>query len=76
MLFNVDIVNILLKNNGGETQSTSFYFRGLECVVVSMYVVAAWSRKSYLGPAEISSVAYLVKFKDRGRRVSCLYCFR
>ena len=30
----------------------------------------ACSRKSYLGPAEIASVVFLVLFKDEGRRVS------
>ena len=30
----------------------------------------AWGRKSYLGPAEISSSVYLVQFKDKGCRVS------
>ena len=44
-------------------------------LVVGKRVVAAWGRRSYLGPAEISSVANLVKFKDRGCRESCLYCF-
>ena len=31
MLFNVDIVNLLLKKQWEETQSISFYFRGLKC---------------------------------------------
>ena len=38
-------------------------------------MVVAWDRKSYLGPAEISSVVYLVKFKEGERRVSCFHCF-
>ena len=33
------------------------------------------SRKSHLGLPEISSVVYLVKFKDRGHRVSCCFYF-
>ena len=42
-------------------------------LVVGRRVVAAWGRKSYLGPAEISSVANLVKFKDRDAgRVVCI----
>ena len=32
--------------------------------------VVAWSRKSYLGPDEITSFVCLVLFKDGGRRVS------
>ena len=30
----------------------------------------AWSRKSYLGPAEIAFYVFLVSFKDGRRRVS------
>ena len=29
-------------------------------LVVGRWVMVAWGKKSYLGPAEISSVAYLV----------------
>ena len=83
MLLNVDIVNLLLKNNGrggggggrGKHGKPNFNFVVWSALVVSEWVVAAWSRKAYLGPAEISSVVYLIKFKDRGCRVSCLYCF-
>ena len=42
------------------------------------WVVLVWSRKSYLGPAEIASCAFLVLFKDEGRKVSLkchLYVF-
>ena len=31
MLFNVDIVNPLLKKSNGETHNASFYLFGLEC---------------------------------------------
>ena len=83
MLLNVDIVNLLLKNNGGERERggggkhrmSHFIFVVWSALVVSEWVVAAWSRKAYLGSAKISSVVYLIKFKDRGCRVSCLYCF-
>ena len=76
VLFNVDIVNLLLKKTmRGDTEHIIFIFVVWSALVVSGWVVAAWSRKSYLGPAKISSVVYLVKFKDRGGRVSCLYCF-
>ena len=33
-------------------------------------MVLEWSRKSYLGPAEIASCVFLVSFKDGGRKVS------
>ena len=33
-------------------------------------MVLVWSRKSYLGPAEIASFLFVVLFKDGGRRVS------
>ena len=33
-------------------------------------MVVAWSIKSYLGPAEIVSLVFLVLFNDGGRRVS------
>ena len=36
-------------------------------VVVSGWVVAAWGRKSYLEMVEMSSITYLVHFKDGGR---------
>ena len=41
-----------------------------------LWLLVACGRRSYLGPVEISSVVYLIRFKDWGCRVSCLYCFR
>ena len=35
-----------------------------------MWVLEAWSRKSCLGPAKITSFVFLVLFKDAIRRVS------
>ena len=83
MLYNVDLVNLLFKKTmgggggggGGEHRMPHFIFVVWSALVVSGWVVAAWSRKSYLGLTETASVAYLVKLKDRGCRVSCLYCF-
>ena len=76
VLFNVEIVNLLLKKTmRGDTEHIIFIFVVWSALVVSGWVVAAWSRKSYLGLTETASVAYLVKLKDRGCRVSCLYCF-
>ena len=68
VLFNVDIVNLLLKNNGGET--SFYYFCSLENSNCRGLVVVAWGRKSYLRQAEISSFTYLLQFKYRERRVS------
>ena len=39
-------------------------------LIVSEWVVLAWSRKSYLKPAEIASYLLLASFKDGRRRVS------
>ena len=39
-------------------------------LIVGGWVVVAWSRKSCLGPTEISSFVFLVQFKDGGRMVS------
>ena len=75
MLFNVDIVNPLLKKTMGRHTTPHFIFLVWSALVVRGSVVATWSRKFYLGPAEISSVVYLLKLKDTGRRVGCLYCF-
>ena len=38
--------------------------------IVSEWVLVARVRKSFLGPAEISSFVHLVQFKDGGCRVS------
>ena len=40
-----DVVNFLLKTNVGG-----------DVLVVSVWMVVAWSRKSYLGPAKITSL--------------------
>ena len=39
-------------------------------LIVVGWVLVVWSRKSYLGPAEIIFFVFLVLFKDGGRRVS------
>ena len=41
-----------------------------EALIAGGCVVVAWSQKSYLRPAEISSFLVLVKFKNKGRRLS------
>ena len=61
MLFNVDIVNLLLKNNVGKYRRPHFVvFVVWSALVVCQWVLVDWSRKSYLGPVEISSFVYLV----------------
>ena len=71
LLFDVDILNLLLKNNGRRDRGPHFViFVVWSALIVNEWVVVAWGRKSYLGPDEISSFVYLVQFKDRGCRVS------
>ena len=57
---------------GGRDRTPHFViFIGWSDVVVSGWLVVAWGKKSYLGLAEISSIACLVYFKDeRGLRGS------
>ena len=70
MLYNVDLVNLLFKKTmgggRGKHRMPYFIFVVWIALVVSGWVVAAWSRKSYLGLTETASVAYLVRLKDRG----------
>ena len=54
-----------------ETQNASFYFRGLECSGCQQVVGGGLEQKVLFGAGWN---LYLVKFKDRGRRLSC-YCF-
>ena len=55
----------------GEKQEALFcYFCNLKYFIVGGRVVVAWSRRSYLGLAEIASFVSLILFKDGGRRVS------
>ena len=54
LLFNVDIVNLPLKNDDGDTEGLILLF--LFAPTVGAWVVVTWGRRSYLGPAEISSL--------------------
>ena len=45
MFLNSDVVNFLLKTNVGG-----------DALVVSVWMVVAWRKKSYLGPAKIPSL--------------------
>ena len=48
----------------------------LDCMYINSVVVnLALIQLSYSGLAEISSVVYQGRFKDRRGRMSCLYCF-
>ena len=61
LLFNSDIVNLLLKTNMGRDRRPNFViFVVWSALIVGRWVVVAWSRKSCLGPAEISSFVFLV----------------
>ena len=61
LLFNSDIVNLLLKTNEGRDRRTNFVtFVVWSALIVGEWVVVARSRKSCLGPAEISSFVFLV----------------
>ena len=59
LLFNVDIVNLLLKKQWGR-RPNFLIFVVWSALIVDVWVLVALSRKSYLGPAEISSFVYLV----------------
>ena len=56
-------------------QNGSLYFGSLECTGCWWVGGGDLGQKVLFRVAEISSVVYLVKFKDGGPRVSCLYCF-
>ena len=61
LLFNVYIVKLLLKKNGGETEGLIFFiFVVQKALIVNRWVVVTWGRTSYLGPTEVSSFVYLV----------------
>ena len=61
LVFSCDIANLLLKTNGERKRKPNcviFVIRG--ALFVSGWMVVAWSRKSSLGLAEISSFVFLV----------------
>ena len=61
LLFNSDILNLLLKTNMGRDRRPNFViFVVWSALIVGRWVVVAWSRKSCLGPAEISSFVFLI----------------
>ena len=69
LLFNSDIGNLLIKANGGRDRRPNFViFVIWTALIVGGWVVVAWSRKSCLGPAEISSFVFLIysKMEDAG----------
>ena len=71
LLFNVDIVNPLLKNKTGKDRRPHFVVVVVwKALIVGVCMVVAWGRKSYLAPVEISSSVFLIQFKDGGHRVS------
>ena len=56
-----------------ETEGLVLLFYSWTVLIVGGWVALAFSRKSYLGPAEIVSCVFLVLFKDGGRKVSPKY---
>ena len=61
LVFSCDMANFLLKTNGLRERKPNFVIfviRG--ALIVSRWMVVAWSRKSSLGLAEISSFVFLV----------------
>ena len=61
LLFNSDIGNLLIKANGGRDRRPNFViFVIWTALIVGGWVVVAWSRKSCLGLAEISSFVFLI----------------
>ena len=59
----------------GETKGLVFLFCGWSVLIAGGWMVLAWSRKSYLESAEITSCVFLVLFQDGGglsSRFSCV----
>ena len=54
----------------GETEGLILLFCSWSILSAGRWVVLAWSRKFYLGPAEIASRVFLVLFKYEGHKVS------
>ena len=68
---NSDIVIILLKTKWGRERRLNFViFVVWSALIVRGWVVVGWSRKSCLGPAEISFFCVPGLIQDEGRRVS------
>ena len=61
LVFNFDIVKLLLKTNAGRDRRPNFViFVVWSALIAGRWVVVAWNRKSCLRPAEISSFVFLV----------------
>ena len=57
LLFDFDVVNLLLKNNGGRDRRLNFVnFVVWSALNIDSWVLVGWGRESCLGPAEISSL--------------------
>ena len=54
----------------GEKEGLILKFCSWSVLIVGGWVVLAWSRMYYLGPAEIAPCVFLVLFKDGGHKVS------
>ena len=73
LLFNVDILNPLLKNNGRDRRLSVGIFVVWGALIVGEFVVVTWARRSYLGPSEISSLCswYDLKLGQALRNLVC-----
>ena len=64
LIFNSDIMKLLLKTNGGRDRRSNFViFVVWSVLIVGRWVVVAWGINSYLGLAEKESFVFLALFK-------------
>ena len=64
MLFNPDIVNLLLKTNGGRDRRSNFViFVVWSTLIAGGWVVVKQGKRSCLGPAENIYLVFLVLFR-------------
>ena len=65
LLSDSDIVNLLLKTNGGRNRGPNLViFVFCSTLIIGGCVLVAWSRKYCLGTAKIASFVFPVLFKD------------
>ena len=69
LLFNSNIVNLLLKTKWGRNRRPYFVlFLVSSVLIVGRWGLVAWSRKPCLGPAGIAYFVFLDLFNDERRR--------
>ena len=76
LFFDSDMVNHLIKTNARRDRRFNFViFVVWTAIIVDRWLVVAWGENSCFSPAEISSLVFLVLFKERTQskfRVSSL----